>query len=271
MIGFNRREKKVFRYSLFFHLFGACFLFALGLFPSCEEEPEEIHVFELAMASEQAIVPQPVPKPPPPPTPPVKVTPQPEPKPLPPSPPKVAPVVKPKPVPKPKPVKPKPIPKTTPKPTPKPKAISFKDFQKKTNFKPVKQKPQVARPSVPVVKIDASRFKPLDPIKVSPNPGNSVSSVPASVLNAYLSSVKMKLERVWESKLRSTSITNGGEAWLSFEISPNGTLIGKKISKSSGNSQLDRLVLQVANLVGNVGAPPGGKLDSALKIPFRLN
>ena len=97
-----------------------------------------------------------------------------------------------------------------------------------------------------------------------------MSSVPASVLNAYLSAVKMKLERVWESKLRSTTITNGGEAWLSFEISPNGTLIRKKISRSSGNS-LDRLVLQVANLVGNVGAPPGGKLESALKIPCRLN
>jgi TonB family protein len=273
MIGFNRREKKVFRYSLFFHLFGACFLFALGLFPSCEEEPEEIHVFELAMASEQPIAPQPVPTPPPTPTLPVKVTPKPEPKPLPPTPPKVDPVVKPKPVPQPKPtlVKPKPVPKPTPKPTPKPKAISFKDFQKKNNLKPTKPKPQVTRPSVPVVKIDASRFKPLDSIKISSNTGNAVSSVPASVLNAYLSAVKMKLERVWESKLRSTSITNGGEAWLSFEISPNGTLFRKKISKSSGNSQLDRLVLQVANLVGNVGAPPGGKLESALKIPFRLN
>ena len=101
MIGFNRREKKVFRYSLFFHLFGACFLFALGLFPSCEEETEEIHVFELAMASEQPIAPQPVQTPAPTPTPPVKVTPKPEPRPLPPSPSKVAPVVKPKPVPSP--------------------------------------------------------------------------------------------------------------------------------------------------------------------------
>ena len=273
MIGFNRREKKVFRYSLFFHLFGACFLFALGLFPSCEEEPEEIHVFELAMASEQPIVPQPVPTPSPTPTPPVKLTPKPEPKPLPPTPPKVDPVVKPKPVPKPKstPVKPKPVLKTNPKPTPKPQTISFKDFQKKNNLKPTKPKPQVSRPSVPVVKIDASSFKPLDSIKISSNTGNAVSSVPASVINAYLSAVKMKLERVWESKLRSTSITNGGEAWLSFEISPNGTLIRKKISQSSGNSQLDRLVLQVANLVGNVGAPPGGKFESALKIPFRLN
>ena len=269
MIGFNRREKKIFRYSLFFHFLGACFLFALGLFPSCEEEPEEIHVFELAMVSEQPVVPQPVQLP----APPIKVTPKPEPKPLPPTPPKVDPVVKPKPVPKPKPkpVKPKALPQPNLKPAPKPQAISFKDFQKKNNLKPVKQIPQAAKPSVPVVKIDASKFRPLDAIKVTPNNTNASSSIPASVLNAYLSMIKMKLEKVWELKLRSTSIVNGGEAWLSFEISSSGTLIRKKISKSSGNPQLDRLVLQVANLVGNVGVPPGGKLESALAVPFRLN
>jgi TonB family protein len=111
----------------------------------------------------------------------------------------------------------------------------------------------------------------LDAIKVTPNNTNASSSIPASVLNAYLSMIKMKLEKVWELKLRSTSIVNGGEAWLSFEISSSGTLIRKKISKSSGNPQLDRLVLQVANLVGNVGVPPGGKLESALAVPFRLN
>ena len=271
MIGFNRREKKIFRYSLFFHFFGACFLFALGLFPSCEEEPEEIHVFELAMVSGQPVVPQPVQSP----APPTKVTPKPEPKPLPPTPPKVDPVVKPKPVPKPKPkpkpVKPKALPQPTSKPAPKPQAISFKDFQKKNNLKPVKQIPQAAKPSVPVVKIDASKFRPLDAIKVTPNNSNASSSIPTSVLNAYLSMIKMKLEKVWELKLRSTSIVNGGEAWLSFEISSSGNLIRKKISKSSGNPQLDRLVLQVANLVGNVGVPPGGKLESALAVPFRLN
>ena len=102
MIGFNRREKIVFRYSLFFHFFGACFLFALGLLPSCEEEPEEIHVFELAMASDQPIVPQkPVTLPSPKPTPP-KV--QPKPKPIPQVPVK-KPVVEPKPTPTPKPLR----------------------------------------------------------------------------------------------------------------------------------------------------------------------
>ena len=275
MIGFNRREKKLFRYSLFFHLLGACFLFTLGLFPSCEEEPEEIHVFELAMVSEPPVIPQPVQPPVSMPPPPAKATPKPEPKPLPPTPPKINPVVKPKPIPITKPIseKPKPIPKPVVKsiPKPKPQPISFKDFQKKNNLKPIKHKPQATRPTVPVVKIDASRIKPLDEIKISSHTGKAVSPVSASVLNAYLSAVKMKLERAWELKLRSTSLANGGEAWLSFEISPNGTLVRKRIAKSSGNSQLDKLILQVANLVGNVGPPPGGNLGSSLKVPFRLN
>ena len=268
MIGFNRREKIVFRYSLFFHFFGACFLFALGLFPSCEEEPEEFHVFELAMASDQPIVSQkPVQMPSPEPTPP-QVQPKPKPKPIPQVPVR-DPVVKPKPTPKPKPPQVKPTPKPTPKPVEKPKSISFAEFQRKNKLPSVKQSQQVTK-SIPVVKIDQSRIKPLV-IEVSKSTSSSTTSVPASVLNAYLSSVKSKLERIWEQKLRSSSIINGGEVWLSFRISSNGSLISKKISKSSGNRQLDALVLEVASLVGNMGRPPGGKLDSDLKVPVRLN
>ena len=268
MIGFNRREKIVFRYSLFFHFLGACFLFSLGLLPSCEEEPEEIHVFELAMASEQPIVPQePVQMPSPESTPP-QVQPKPKPK-LIPQVPVREPVVKPKPTPIPKPPQVKSKPKPTPKPVEKPKSISFAEFQRKNKLPPVKQSQQVTKP-IPVVKIDQSRIKPLV-IEVSRSTGTSSTSVPASVLNAYLSSVKSKLERIWEEKLRSSSILNGGEVWLSFRISSNGSLISKKISKSSGNRQLDALVLEVASMVGNVGTPPGGKLDSDLKVPFRLN
>ena len=268
MIGFNRREKIVFRYSLFFHFFGACFLFAIGLLPSCEEEPEEIHVFELAMASEQPIVPQePVQMPSPESTPP-QVQPKPKPKPIPQVPVR-EPVVKPKPTPIPEPPQVKPKPKPTPKPVEKPKSISFAEFQRKNKLPPVKQTQQVTKP-LPVVKIDQSRIKPFV-IEVSKSTSTSSTSVPASVLNAYLSSVKAKLERIWEQKLWSSSISNGGEVWLSFRISSNGSLISKKISKSSGNRQLDALVLEVASLVGNVGTPPGGKLDSDLKVPFRLN
>lgn len=268
MIGFNRREKIVFRYSLFFHFFGACFLFAMGFLPSCEEEPDEIHVFELAMASDQPIVPnKPVQMPSPESTPP-QAQPKPEPKPIPQVPVRES-VDKPKPTPTPKPPQVKPKPKPTPKPVEKPQSISFAEFQRKNKLPPVKQSQQVTK-TLPVVKIDQSRIKPLV-IEVSKSTSTSTTSVPASVLNTYLSSVKSKLERIWEQKLRSSSISNGGEVWLSFRISSNGSLISKKISKSSGNRQLDALVLEVASMVGNVGAPPGGNLDSDLKVPFRLN
>ena len=64
MVGLNRREKKIFAYSLFFHLFIGCFLFVFGLIPSCEEEPKEVHVFELAMATTQPMPIKPAPLPP---------------------------------------------------------------------------------------------------------------------------------------------------------------------------------------------------------------
>ena len=83
--------------------------------------------------------------------------------------------------------------------------------------------------------------------------------------------VKAKLEKAWETKLSSSSISSGGETWLSFKISASGKLLGKRISRSSGNLELDRMVLAAANMVSQVASPPGGKLDSELQIPFRLN
>lgn len=276
MFGFNQREKRIFCYSLFLHFFGACFLFALGLIPSCEEETEEIHVFELAMSSEQPIVQQPsLPNPPPPKPKPPTALPPPKPvvqaKPKPPPPVQTkAPPVRSKPEITPPVAKPKTLPKAKPKapPTP-PKVVSFKDFQKNNKITSPKPAP---RPPVakPIVKIDPNRFK-LSPIKLSNRPNTASSNVPASVLNAYLALVKSKLERAWKSKLGASSIINGGEACLSFKISTNGRLFGKRISKSSGNKDLDRLVLAAANLVSDVGIPPGGKLESELQIPFRLN
>ena len=100
MLGLNRRESRVFRFSLVSHGMIAGALFCFGFLPSCEDEPEEIHIFELAAASpfpqptEQVRQPPtpsepepkpPVRKPPPPkpepePEPPVRKPPPPEPK-----------------------------------------------------------------------------------------------------------------------------------------------------------------------------------------------
>ena len=267
MVGLNRREKKIFAYSLFFHLFIGCFLFLFGLIPGCEEEPKEVHVFELAMATTQ---PMPI-KPTPPSPPKVKFPqlPKPDPKPKPNPTPKP---VKQKPKPKPQPaVKETPKPKITPTktvPKPKPKVVSFNQFKQKHNL-PSPSPVRPTSPPKPAYKINSSNFS-LPSIQVASS--NSVSqTISPSVLNAYLAMVKAKLEKAWETKLSSSSISSGGETWLSFKISASGKLLGKRISRSSGNLELDRMVLAAANMVSQVASPPGGKLDSELQIPFRLN
>ena len=59
MLGLNKREGRIFRYALVGHGGLACLLFVFGLLPSCEEDPEVVHVFELSAAT-----PSPTPLPP---------------------------------------------------------------------------------------------------------------------------------------------------------------------------------------------------------------
>ncbi|MEL0005349.1 MAG: TonB family protein [Opitutales bacterium] len=220
--------------------------------PSCEKEPEVVHVFELASSS-------------PPPVPQVRPTP---PKPTP------KPVVQ-KPAPKPTPPKPKPVVKEqTPKPKPvvtppQPKKISFDQFRKQHDLptpKPTVKQP----PAKPVkIKINPNDFK-LAPITVS-TPSSTTSTVSPTLINQYLAGVKSRLEQIWQRLLAQTDLSSGGMAHLGFRIGSDGSLIQPRITKSSGNSALDALVLRVAQSAGNVGRPPGGSFSSSLEIPFRVN
>jgi TonB family protein len=268
MLGLNKKETKFFMGSLFGHAVLIGVLGVLGFLPSCEEKEKEVHVFELASASYAPPSP-PVVKPIV--TPPLRDTPPP-----PPTPAKtqVKPVVQPEPVlPKPKKIVPKPTPKTAPKPKPKPRAIvppktvSFDQFKKKHNL-PTPQTAPKTNNRVPRVKINPKNFT-LPKIVVSSTIQQS-STVDPSLLNQYLGEVKAKLEAVWKRLQQSSPIVSGGEVFLSFKISSNGTLVSPTISRSSGNAALDRLVMQVSKSVGNLGRPPGGKLSSSLEIPFRI-
>ena len=274
MLGLNRKESRVFRFSLVAHGFVALVCAVFGFLPSCEEE-KEVHVFELASASpfpaDLPPVQPPQPPTPPKPTPPKVVEPKPtppkvvEPKPTPPK------VVRPKPAPqKPKPTPPKVTPKPTPpKPTPPPLVtVSFDQFKKDHKLpEPPARKPNPT-PAPRVDRIDSSRFSlPAPTLGDNPSP----STVPPSVLNAYLSQVQSKLDRVWKRLQESTDLGFGGEARLSFRVSSNGTILSARLSKRSGNKALDDLVMRVSRMVGNVGPPPGGKLDSSLEIPFLVN
>jgi len=256
MLGMNQRERRIFRLALLGHILLVFCLFIFSFIPSCEKEPEVVHVFELASSP-----------PPPPPTPQIRTTP---PKPSP------KPVIQ-KPAPKPTPPKPKPVvKKTIPKPTPKPiinqappKKISFDQFRKQHDL-PSPQ-PKVNQPPVKQVKIkiNPNDFK-LAPIVLN-TPSQSTSSVSPTIINQYLAGVKSRLEQVWQHLLAQTDLSSGGIAHLGFRIGSDGALIQPRITKSSGNSVLDALVLRVAQSAGNVGRPPGGSFSSSLEIPFRVN
>ncbi len=258
MLGLNKKELRIFRWALACHLLLALGLFIYGFIPSCEEEPEIVHVFELASST-------------PPPLPEVKpAPPKPTPKPV-----VQKPTPKPPP-PKPKPVVPKPTPKPTPKPVPKPvvqppqpQKISIDQFRKQHDVPAPKPVPQPPAPQPVKVKINPNDFK-LAPIVVN-TPTVSTSTVSPTLINQYLAGVKSRLEQVWQRLLAQTDLGTGGVAHLGFRIGSDGSLQSVSITRSSGNHSLDDLVLRVARAVGNVGRPPGGSFSSSLEIPFRVN
>lgn len=240
--------------ALIGHLVLALGIVVYSLLPSCEEEPEIVHVFELAST-------------PPPPAPQVR-KPTPKPKPV-----VQKPAPKP-PTPKPKPVVKKPSPKPSPKPKPvvqkpEPKKISFDQFRQKHDLPSPKTPPTKPRPKPVKIKINPNDFR-LAPIVVN-TPSRTTSTVSPTLINQYLAGVKSRLESVWQRLLAQANLGTGGMAHLGFQIGPDGSLLRPVITRSSGNASLDALVLRVARSVGNLGRPPGGSFSSSLEIPFRVN
>ena len=254
MFGMSQKEGRIFRMALIGHLVLALGIVVYSLLPSCEEEPEIVHVFELAST-------------PPPPAPQVR-KPTPKPKPV-----VQKPAPKP-PTPKPKPVVKKPSPKPSPKPKPvvqkpEPKKISFDQFRQKHDLPSPKTPPAKPRPKPVKIKINPNDFR-LAPIVVN-TPSRTTSTVSPTLINQYLAGVKSRLEIVWQRLLAQANLGTGGMAHLGFQIGPDGSLLRPVITRSSGNASLDALVLRVARSVGNLGRPPGGSFSSSLEIPFRVN
>lgn len=262
MLGLSKKESKFFVNSFVLHVLVLLVVGAIGLMPSCEEEKEEVHVFELVSSAYVAPEPEKI----------KKIIQVPSPKPV-----KVPAkkVVNPRPVPKEKKhvkpvpqktVKPSPKPEPKPKPVVKPQKISINQFQKKHNLTPPKPK---SRPVKHAPKVTINSSLSLHDIKIS-DPFRQNTSVDPTLLNKYLTQVKNKLETAWRRLRAGSSVATGGEAYLSFSISSSGFLVSPYISRSSGNAELDRLVLKVSQSVGNLGRPPGGRLTSSLEIPFKV-
>ena len=264
----TRREQRSFCYSAAAHV---AVLFGCGiaaLLTNCSEEEPKTHVFQLAVAS-----------PPPPVAAPLPPTPAPKPpqaEPTPPPPPTPKPTQKPTPKPKPPEPKPKPniIPKPPPKPTPpKPKPLTFDEFRKKHKIpkntpKPT-PRPTAPAPRPPKIQLNPSDFAlPKIELQNRPSPSPTVSP---DAINRYLAQVQARLQATWHRLLTQANLNVGGQASVQFRISSTGVILSPRVGRSSGNSALDSLAIQVFRQVGNVGSPPGGALDSSLAQVFRVN
>ena len=163
-------------------------------------------------------------------------------------------------------------PTTKPKPVvqkPQPKKISFDQFRQKHDLPSPKTPPAKPSPKPVKIKINPNDFR-LAPIVVN-TPSTTTSTVSPTLINQYLAGVKSRLESVWQRLLAQADLGTGGMAHLGFRIGPDGSILQPVITRSSGNSALDALVLRVARSAGNVGRPPGGSFSSSLEIPFRVN
>ena len=168
--------------------------------------------------------------------------------------------------PKPTPPKPKPTPrKTVQAQAPNPsnrspnhlKGLASVNSRKITNCRTHRFASRNQPPNKPAPRIDDSKYS-----LPAPKLGNtsSRSTVSQSVLNAYLSQVQTKMDRVWKKLQASTDLGFGGEARLSFRVTSSGTIVSAKLTKRSGNQALDDLVLRVSRSVGNAGLPLAGNL-----------
>lgn len=245
-------------------LHAAMVLWALSLlWQETPENTQETPAIQLSLAQFQTA---PVPAAAPPPV-------QASEEPRPPAKPKPKPVEQPKPAKKPdkKQVEKKP-PKSVPKPTPKPVP------------KPEKKPEPVMAEAPAVVAPPAPRSAPA-PVATRPaSPAVAASSRPAAVAtpsvndHAAENAYRAKLQRLIAARKQyphqAEDMEAEGTVVVAFTVMPNGAITGVRVTKSAGNSWLDKAAMQAVNAVSGVlPFPPGinkARWDFSLSVNFSL-
>ena len=191
----------------------------------------------------------------------------------------------PPPAPEPVPVKPqppKPVEKPLPKPPEKPKPPK-KVVEKPTPKSP--PKPEVTPPPAPqpaVVTPEPVLTPPPRPVMPAPAPVAAVAKptpAPVPVNNgAAEAAYRAKLQRLIAARKQYPRMAEQAEiegvVTVAFTLSADGTVMGARVSQSSGNEWLDKAALQAVNAVsGALPFPPDihkARWDFSLKVTFTL-
>lgn len=99
----------------------------------------------------------------------------------------------------------------------------------------------------------------------NPNLAGSGSSGDEST--AYRSALRREIERHKRYPQRAKMMRKQGTATVSFNIAADGSISGAKVSKSSGNDDLDNAAVQAVQSAKPIGPRPAG-MSSALSVPM---
>ena len=93
------------------------------------------------------------------------------------------------------------------------------------------------------------------------------SGTDTSEMAAYRSAIRREIERHKRYPTRAKMMRKQGKVSVSFNVGPDGSLSGARVTQSSGDESLDNAALEAVNSARPIGARPSG-FPSGLNVPI---
>ena len=93
------------------------------------------------------------------------------------------------------------------------------------------------------------------------------SGTDTSEMAAYRSAIRHEIERHKRYPTRAKMMRKQGKVSVSFNVGPDGSLSGARVTQSSGDESLDNAALEAVNSARPIGARPSG-FPSGLNVPI---
>ena len=93
------------------------------------------------------------------------------------------------------------------------------------------------------------------------------SGTDTSEMAAYRSAIRREIERHKRYPTRAKMMRKQGKVSVSFNVGPDGSLSGARVTQSSGDESLDNAALEAVNSARPVGTRPSG-FPSGLNVPI---
>lgn len=169
------------------------------------------------------------------------------------------------PKPPPEPVETRPVQAIPPPPEPPPQ-ISFEEFVRQHGQPQTRPSRPPSQRTVTPPKIDTKFSTNLRETVIDLDNLANLSDAEQSALDSYIARLREALRRHWTKPLGLATSTS---AVVEFDVQANGRLTNVRVSRSSGNGEFDRSVLDAFSALGSAGTTPDGRAQK-LRLTFRM-